>query len=226
VLALPINQVAGGTYAELKDDRERLSKAFFRVNAFLVRSGFLVAGVLAAVAPEFVRVILGEKWLPMLGSFRLMLVFTLLDPIRVTISSLFVALGRPGDVVRSRLIQLLVMVPSVAVLGTWLGIEGVALATNGVLLVGMVILLVQAKLYVDFSVRRLFLVPCAGIGLGLLASYLLSRSTWIAAGRLAAGVGRGLACALVYVAVLAVCEGGSFKAMLGPFRRALACKKR
>ena len=93
LLAAPINAVAGGTYAELKGDRLRLSRAFFRVNAFLIRSGFFLAGLLALIAPEFIRQILGAKWLPMLSTFQLMLIFTLLDPIKMTVGNLFVAVA-------------------------------------------------------------------------------------------------------------------------------------
>jgi O-antigen/teichoic acid export membrane protein len=78
LLGLPINAVAGGTYAELKGDRRRLSEAFFRTNAFLVRTGFFLSALAALIAPEFIRLLLGEKWLPMLDAYRLMLVFALL----------------------------------------------------------------------------------------------------------------------------------------------------
>jgi O-antigen/teichoic acid export membrane protein len=171
LLAAPVNMVAGGTYAELKGDRLRLSRAFFRVNAFLVRTGFLLAGLLALAAPEFVRLVLGAKWLPMLEAFRLMLVFTLMDPIKTTVGDLFVAVGKPGKVVRARLIQLLILVMGLFVLGPWLGIAGVALAVNLMLVTGIVILLWQARDYVDFAPIRLFAAP----GLALTAGVALAR---------------------------------------------------
>ena len=62
ILAGPVNQVAGGTYAELKGERKRLSQAFFRTNALLVRSGFFLAGLLALIAPELIAILLGDKW--------------------------------------------------------------------------------------------------------------------------------------------------------------------
>jgi PST family polysaccharide transporter len=95
VLAAPLGSVASGTYAALKYDQKRLSQAFFRVNAFLIRSGFLMAGVLALIAPEFIHLVIGRKWLPMLTAFRLMMLFTMLDPIKITIANLFIAIGKP-----------------------------------------------------------------------------------------------------------------------------------
>ncbi len=184
-LALPINLVAGGTYAELKGDRLRLSKAFFRTNAFLVRSGFLVGGLLALVAPEFIRLALGEKWLPMLDAFRLMLVYTLLDPIKITVANVLSTSGAPQKVVGARAVQLGVLVAGLAVLGPRLGISGVALAVDAMLVVGIAILFWQARAYVDYSLSRLFLVPglamVSGIGLALAAITIpgMQDSDWI-----------------------------------------------
>jgi O-antigen/teichoic acid export membrane protein len=187
LLALPINLVAGGTYAELKGDRLRLSKAFFRTNAFLVRSGFFMGGLLALVAPEFIRLALGEKWLPMLDAFRLMLVYTLLDPIKITVANVLNTSGAPQKVVGARAVQLGVLVAGLAALGPRLGISGVALAVDAMLVVGMAILFWQARVYVDYSLRRLFLVPglamVSGIGLAAAAVAIpsLQVSDWITA---------------------------------------------
>jgi O-antigen/teichoic acid export membrane protein len=171
ILAAPINAVAGGTYAELKLDRKRLSQAFFRTNALLIRTGFLFGGLLVTIAPEFILLILGEKWLPMLNAFRLMLVFTLLDPIKLTVADLFVAVGHPEQITRARLVQLVVMAIGLFTLGPPLGITGVALAVDLMLVVGMVILLWQARAHIDFSPRRMFAVPTLALALALVASH-------------------------------------------------------
>lgn len=172
VLSTPLNSVASGTYAELKYDHRRLSQAFFRVNALMARGGFLIAGLLAMIAPEFIRLVIGEKWLPMLTAFRLMLVFTLLDPLKITIASLFVAVGKPEKVLYSRLVQLAVMLVSLFVFGNRWGIAGVAIAVNMMLLSGIILLLWQARAYVQFSIRRLFAVPA----FALLVAMVLARA--------------------------------------------------
>jgi O-antigen/teichoic acid export membrane protein len=170
LLAQSINQVAGGTYAEVAQKRKRLSQAFFRTNAFLVRSGFYLAGLLALIAPELIRLLLGTKWLPMLDAFRLMLVFTLFDPIKMTISNLFLAVGKPQEVVRARVVQLVVMVVGLVTLGPRWGIAGVALAVDIMLVVGIAILLYQSRKFVDFSGKALFLAPGIAVVLGLLVA--------------------------------------------------------
>ncbi len=167
ILATPINQVVTGTYAELKHDARRLSQAFFRSNALLVRTGFYLGGLLALIIPEFIYLVIGVKWLPMMTTFRLMLLFTLLDPLKATIATLFTAIGHPNIVLRIRLIQLAIMVPALFVMGLIWGIEGVALAVNLMLLVGLALLLQAARRYVQFSVKRLFALPTLALTAGL-----------------------------------------------------------
>jgi O-antigen/teichoic acid export membrane protein len=172
ILAMPVSTVASGTYAELKGQRRRLSQAFFRANALLVRTGFFLAGILALVAPEFIRLLLGEKWLPMLDAFRLMLVYTLLDPIKITVASVITVSGAPEKVVRARFIQLLILIAGLVVLGPRFGIVGVAMAVDLMLVVGILLLLREARRFVDFSTFRLFAVPALALSVGLLASQL------------------------------------------------------
>ena len=177
LIAFPMNMVAGGTYAELKDERVKLSQAFFRTNALLVRSGFLLGGLLVLIAPEFVNIALGEKWLPMVPAFRLMAVFTLLDPLRITVSQVFLAVGRPERIIRTRLFQLIILITGMFTLGLSLGIEGVAIVMNLTLLVGLVPLLRAAREHVDLSMGRLFAAPiialCASTAAAIAANYLV-----------------------------------------------------
>jgi O-antigen/teichoic acid export membrane protein len=175
VLAYPVNNVTSGTLAELKDDRPALSRAFVRTNALLVRTGFLAAGLLFLIAPEFVTILLGDKWAPMITPFRLLLVYALLDPVRATMSGLFVAAGHPEQLVRSRTAQLLVLLAGLALLGPRWDINGVAVAVNLMLVVGLVIQTIQARAYVDFSAARLFAVPALALLAGLALAWLPAR---------------------------------------------------
>jgi len=167
ILASSVNKVAGGTYAELAANRKRLSQAFFRTNAFLVRSGFFLGGLLVLSAPQLIHLLLGAKWLPMLPAFRLMLVFTLLDPIKITVANLFVAVGHPNRIVKARVVQLIVMIIGLFSLGSSQGIIGVAIAVDIMIIVGVGILFWQAREYVDFSLWKLFVAPGVSLTLGM-----------------------------------------------------------
>ena len=173
ILATPVTQVIGGTYAALKNDRRGLSQAFFRANALLIRSGFLMAGWMALIAPEFIRILLTDKWLPMLDAFRLMLVFTMLDPLKLSISEVLSAVGKPEKVVFTRLIQLATLFAGLALFAPLWGIAGVALAVDLMLLLGIGILLWQAKEFVDYSLPGLFFAPIVSLALGILLTWAI-----------------------------------------------------
>jgi O-antigen/teichoic acid export membrane protein len=214
ILAAPINSVAGGTYAELKSDRRRLSQAFFRVNALLLRTGFLLAGLMALIAPEFIRLLLGAKWLPMLDAFRLMLIYTMLDPIKITVASVITTSGLPEKVVRARFVQLLILIAGLVLLGPRFGIVGVAVAVDAMLVVGILLLLREARRFVDYSILRLFAVPTLALLVGLLVAQLavslpgVLQSDWISA------TVKAVVFSLLYVGILFVLERESIT-MLG-----------
>ena len=210
ILAVPINAVASGTYSELKGDRLRLSRAFFRINALLVRSSFFLAGLLALVAPEFVRLALGRKWLPMLDAFRLMLLYTLLDPIQKTVGKVFAAVGRPEQVARVRCVQLIVLVSGLFLLGPRLRVAGVALAAVAMLVVGMVILLYEVQAQVDISLWQLFAAPCMALTLAM----VLARGAIMLPGILGSdwrtGLVKALCFSVTFVTVLVFLEHDRF----------------
>jgi lipopolysaccharide exporter len=166
LLAASVDAVAGGTFAELKGQRRALSQAFFRSNAFLVRSGFYLAGALNLIAPELIVALLTDKWLPMVTPFRLMLIFALIDPIRNATANLFTAVGEPERVVWTRAVQLAVLVGGLFAFGLPWGVNGAALAINVMLLVGTALFLWQARRFVDFSLWRLFAAPVTAVVLG------------------------------------------------------------
>lgn len=229
LLAFPIFEVAGGTYAELKHEPHQLSQAFFRVNALLLRSGFLMGGALILIAPEFVALVLGNKWLPMVTAFQLMSVYTLLDPVRATVSQLFIAVGRPEQLVRTRIVQLIVLVGGLYTLGWRWGINGVAVVVNVMLVLGLVWLLYRAREHVQFSAARLFLAPLVALGAGLAAAVLVPRAICATLGS-TAGCEMGWLAAflkaapfiLAYLGVLFALERSEFARFASLVRRALA----
>lgn len=170
LLAASVDAVAGGAFAELKGQRRTLSRAFVGSNAFLIRTGFLIGGLLNLVAPELILLLLTDKWLAMVTPFRLMLVFALVDPIRNATANLFLAVGEPQRIVWTRAVQLAALIASLFIFGGLWGVNGAALAIDVMLLVGTALFLWQARLFVDFSLWHLFGPPA----LGLVAGFLLA----------------------------------------------------
>ncbi len=159
ILANPLVTVFTPVFARLQSDRRRLSQAFFRSAYIILRSGFLVGGAFGLVMPEFIRYVIGAQWQPMLWTFRLMLVYTVLDPLVMLVSNLLLTVGCPRALRNASIVQALFFIPAV-IAGAWLwGINGVALAADGMLLVGAGCLYRPLRQVVDFSLPRLVLWP-------------------------------------------------------------------
>lgn len=183
-IANPVISVFYPAFAHLQDDRQRLSRAFFRPTSLMVRAGALLSLILILIAPEFVHLLLGERWLPMVFTFQLMIVYTLLDPLVVGASNLLAATGYPGKIARTRVIQALVFIPAVVILGPRFDIEGVAIAADLMVLVGALLLFHHTREVVDYSHRTLWLWPVIGTFLtGILtialAPLLEGYSLWV-----------------------------------------------
>jgi PST family polysaccharide transporter len=173
VLATPITNVFFSTYAALQENREELSKAFFRSSSFLVRAGLLMAGVLIIAAPEVTLILFGETWLPIVPVFRLMLVYIMLDPIYVNLSYLIIAVGQPDWLTRVRLIQAVLFAVAVVVFAQVWGINGVAMAANLMMLSGTLILLAYSRRFVGFSLSRMFFWPMVASAASIAVTFLL-----------------------------------------------------
>lgn len=176
ILANPLVTVFMPVFARLQGDQLRLSQAFFRSAYIILRSGFLVAGAFGLAMPEFIHYMIGDKWQPVLWTFRLMLVYTVLDPFVMLMSNTLLAVGRPGDLRNANVAQTVVFIPAV-ILGAWLwGINGVALAADGMLLVGVWRLYRPLRQVVDFSFVRLMVWPVLALAIawggGFLAEIL------------------------------------------------------
>jgi O-antigen/teichoic acid export membrane protein len=163
------------------------------------------------IAPEFVYYLLGEKWLPMVFTFQLMVVYCLFDPLLVTASNLLTACGVPQKMTRVRVAQLVFFVPAVVVGAALWQINGIALAADGMLLVGLVGVFRMIRAFVDISLRKLFLAPTLGLLAGG-AAFLLASYFFQAQGRLLWAVVKGLVFAIPFLTVLLLLEWRDYQA--------------
>ncbi len=173
VVGEPISNVFFPAFARLQNNREQLSRAFFRVASLLVRTGFLFASLFVLVTPEFIRLFLGDKWLPMQLTFQLMLLYTLLDPLLLLVTQLVTAVGEPQTLTKAQIWQMVFFVPAVILASTWFSIEGVAVMADVMLLLGIVLILPRLRHFVDFSLRQMIAIPTLAVVVGLPLTLLL-----------------------------------------------------
>jgi O-antigen/teichoic acid export membrane protein len=210
VIGTPITRVFFPAYAKLQRDRLRLSKAYYRASGLIVRMGFLFSLVFALVVPEFIRIFIGAKWLPMVLTFRLMLLYTLLDPLVNTSEHLITAVGQPQILTKIRALQLICFVPTLIILARYFGIEGVAMAADLMLVVGLILMLARVREFVDCSLRKMFGYPTLGLLLGAGAALLISHFMPMESDVLSLLLKGGVASA-VYIGFLSLSEYDEYR---------------
>lgn len=201
----PILQVFFPTFAKVSEDRLQLSRIFYRLSSLLVRLGFLASGTFALVAPEFVRLLIGSKWLPMVTSFRLLVVYAMLLPLFEAAANLLTAVGKPQLVVSVRWRQILLFLPAIVLLTYWWGINGTALAADLMILTGLGFLLRHARCYVDFSLLHMFAAPSLALLGAISFAALAGRVTPLESDLLILLV-KGTSVAIIYSLTLLIFE--------------------
>jgi O-antigen/teichoic acid export membrane protein len=139
-----------------------------------VRAGFLFAIILLASAPELTVILFGEKWLPIVPIFQLMMIYIFLNPLYANLSYLLMGVGKPGILARVRLVQVVIFVITVILFAYAWGTKGVAIAANLMMLVGTVILFILSRQFVTFSLTRMFKWPTIAALLGGAAGFGLT----------------------------------------------------
>jgi O-antigen/teichoic acid export membrane protein len=203
IIGVPIAGVALPAFAQGQNDRLVLSKSYFRFSSFIIRLGFLVAGVFVLIAREFVTLVLGARWTPMVLTFQIMAVYMLLQPFFNLSTNLMVAVGRPRVNMHTLIIQAAFFVPAVILANKWFRVNGVAVVTNLVLIIGLAYMLRQAKDAVDFSFKEMVVVPSIAFLTGGLLAWLLSS---FASNEVVRLVGKALVYTFVYNSLLLLFE--------------------
>ena len=173
VIVAPLQTVFYASFARLKNDRPELSTAFFQISAFIVRTGFLVSLILVIAAPEIISLLLTQKWLPILTTFRLLVVYTLLDPLFQTGGNLLMAVGQPRLITRIKIFQLIVFIPLVILFAQKWGISGVAASADVMMIFGTLLTLWNVKSYTDFSIFKVLAFPSLALITGAISCSLL-----------------------------------------------------
>jgi O-antigen/teichoic acid export membrane protein len=173
IISSPISSVFLSVYASVQDNRQELAKLFFRSSSFLVRAGLWVSALMVIVAPELVILLFTPKWLSIVPIFRLMAIYIILDPFYINLCSLLVGVGHPKLLNRIRLVQAGFFILTVIIFAEIWGTNGVAIAANIMMAIGVTLLIITSRRFVQFSLLRMWLWPSiaaiAACSIGFLA---------------------------------------------------------
>lgn len=172
------NKVLGGvlfpSYSQIQEDRERLSSAYMK-SLRLVALVIVPASVgIFSLAQEFISVLLGEKWLPMVASLQILSLMCLVRSLSATTSPLFLSMGFPNFDLRAGLLVMVVALAGMFSL-QWMGITGVATAFLVAHILGFVYNVYQVRTLLPKSTSRML----SAISPALIGSILMGISIYL-----------------------------------------------
>jgi len=159
-----ISQVTFPAYSKLQDQLPQLRKAYLRTLQAVSFISFPMAGGIAFLAPDFTKLFLGERWMPMVPAMQILTVWGLMRSLGAMSGSLFQGLGRPSIVTSIQLAKLALLAMLIYPFTVRWGMLGTALA--------VVIHTLPIEIYVHYRVVRLLGCPGRKYVLQLLPSII------------------------------------------------------
>ena len=104
-----ISQVTFPAYSKLQDDLPKLREAYLKVLQFTAFLSFPIAGLIFVLAPDFTRIFLGEKWMPMVPAMQVLVFAGLVRSIAATSGAIFYGVGKVQLDTRLQIIRFFVL---------------------------------------------------------------------------------------------------------------------
>jgi len=173
-----ISQVTFPAYSKLQDDLPKLREAYLLTLQLTAFVSIPLAGGIFILAPEFTRIFLGAKWMPMVTTMQILCIFGALRSIGATFGPLFQSVGRPDLVGKFSCFQLVFMAVVIYPLATRWNILGVALAVVIPMIAAQVLQVREAVQVLQCAFRAFadLLVPVTGTIIMTVSVWLLKGS--------------------------------------------------
>jgi O-antigen/teichoic acid export membrane protein len=115
-------------YAKVRDNIQKLRKAYFAPLEWALLLILPMSTGLFSLADIFVMVVFGEKWMPMVPVIKVLAIYAVIRSVCTICGTLLVGIGKPKIVSKIASIQLITLIIIIYPLATSFGIVGVAFA--------------------------------------------------------------------------------------------------
>ncbi len=123
-----ISQITFPAYSKLQDDISRLRIAYLKVLQLTAFLSLPIAGLIFVLAPDFTKIFLGEKWMPMVPAMKVLCIFGATRAIAATGGPIVLSLGKPVIQTIMSFFNLILLVSIIYPLTIKFGILGTSLA--------------------------------------------------------------------------------------------------
>ena len=104
-----ISQITFPTYSQLQDNLSKLREAYLRTLQLTAFISIPLAGGIFILAPEFTKIFLGDKWMPMIPAMQALAIGGAIRSIGATFGPLLQAIGKPEILAKFMFIQLILV---------------------------------------------------------------------------------------------------------------------
>jgi len=125
-----ISQVTFPAYSKLQGNIPKLREAYLKILQVTTFLTFPIAGIIFVLAPDFTKIFLGEKWMPMVPAMQVFTIFGMLRAIGATFGPLFQAVGKPYISTKLQLLNLVLLAILIYPLTIKWGILGASIAVT------------------------------------------------------------------------------------------------
>lgn len=105
-----ISQVAFPAYSKLQDNIPKLREAYLKVLQVAAFLSFPISGLIFVLAPNFTKIFLGEKWIPMVPAMQVLVFWGLVRSIGATAGPIINATGKPKILTMYLFLQLITLI--------------------------------------------------------------------------------------------------------------------
>jgi len=123
-----ITRVTIPAYSKLQDDLKKLKEAYLKVLQLTAFISIPISGGIFILAPEFTKIFLGDKWMPMVPAMQALALAGLIRSIASTTGPIFYAVGKPRIETKWQTARLLVLAALIYPFSIKWGILGASIA--------------------------------------------------------------------------------------------------
>lgn len=123
-----ISQVTFPAYSKLQDDIPKLREAYLKVLQITAFLSFPVASLIFILGPDFTKIFLGSKWMPMVPVMQLLCIFGITRMINATTGPVFQGIGKANISTFGSVFQLIIFTAIIYPLTSKWGILGTSIA--------------------------------------------------------------------------------------------------
>lgn len=177
-----VSRVTFPVYSKLQDNNEKMVKAYLETMKNICFVSIPIAFGLFAIAPQFVIVVLGDRWLPSIPVLQVLSFLGMLWSIAGNTGSVYKSTGRPDILVKFDVVKVIIMVPVLlfsvryGALGVAVGITTISFFTATInLLIANHLLRIKASQVIEILYPPIFssLIMLLGVlGFQTIADFL------------------------------------------------------